>query len=110
MTTKHTPSPWIAENGMVYAFDEFDRVNRFSVMITGGYSSAPVYGDRVRTTPEELTANARLIAAAPDMLAALQNAAGLLDTPLGRRLFDGSDFYQDVIESIRTAITKTTTE
>ena len=79
MTNQHTPSPWTAENGMVYALDDNNRVNRFSAMITGGYSSAPVHGERVRTTPEELAANARLIAEAPDLLAALRGAMHLIE-------------------------------
>lgn len=87
MTDKHTPGPWLIDTNTIYALDETDRVNRFSAQVQGGYSSAPVYGDRIRTTPEELAANARLIAAAPDLLAALQAVMHVLEhtqvTPSG---------------------------
>lgn len=100
----HTPGEWLTDGNTVYALDEAGRVNRFSVMITGGYSSAPVYGDRIRTTPEELAANARLIAAAPDLLAALRAAMHVLEhtqvTPSGVERY----------ERAKAAITKATTE
>lgn len=99
---EHKPGSWKIDDTTVYALDETGRVNRFSAQIQGGYAS---YRDE-RTTPDELAAIARLISAAPDMLAALQNASGLLDTPLARRQFHGSDFYQEVVESIRAAISQ----
>lgn len=71
----HTPGDWKLTEGnmscMVYALDETEGVNRFSALVQGGYS----YHGRThkdRTTEEELSANARLIAAAPDLLAALE--------------------------------------
>lgn len=69
--SKHTPGPWIVIDGnFVYAEDKTKPVkgvngarfaNRFSARIEG-----------IRTPNEEIAANARLIAAAPDLLAALE--------------------------------------
>lgn len=56
MTTKHTPGPWIVELGNQISTHEFQPVGVAHVMRQGGCEEA----------------NARLIAAAPDMLEALQ--------------------------------------
>ena len=67
--SKHTPGPWLVTKYLtVYALTPYlgkcrpgmpAEVNRFSAQLQGGNSeSAPV---------EEMTANAHLIAAAPDM-------------------------------------------
>lgn len=70
----HTPGPWLASGGSVYALDESGQVNRFYVNVQPGYvirtnSSAT----SVHTSYGELDANARLIAAAPDLLEALED-------------------------------------
>jgi len=62
---KHTPGPWIADGNFVYALNE-QQVNRFSLSLCKGYS------DIGRTSTEELAANARLIAAAPELLEVLE--------------------------------------
>ena len=63
MTTKHTPGPWrtggLPQHApIVYAPDDY------AICDTKTFHG--------RRSPEEAEANARLIAAAPDMLAALQ--------------------------------------
>jgi len=84
MTDKHTPSPWIVAGNTVYALDETDRVNRFSAHVQGGYVvDNPDVRPVKRTSPEELAANARLIAAAPDMLVALQKIVEIGRTDYG---------------------------
>lgn len=60
MTTEHTPGPWAARRMHTGGFDIFDARNRDVVT---------VYGGGVETESRE--ANARLIAAAPDMLEVL---------------------------------------
>lgn len=72
----HTPGPWVLTDGFtVYALDETKSCNRFSTLINGGWVHRPSGSTGAlldRTTDEELRANARLIAAAPDLLEALQ--------------------------------------
>lgn len=67
--SKHTPGPWLTEGNFVYALNGEGKyaVNRFSASIQPGYTT-----DETRTKIAEMEANARLIAAAPDLLAALQ--------------------------------------
>jgi len=64
MSAKHTPEPW----RIVYARPGFDR--DFGVKVDGCIGVVVAEGD-VRV--EEAHANARLIAAAPDLLAALRD-------------------------------------
>lgn len=75
-THSHTPGPWAwfgNASAMVYALDETGGVNRFSARVDGG---CPYAGRTVkeRTSEDELAANARLIAAAPELLEALEMA------------------------------------
>lgn len=71
--SKHTPGPWLREGKLVYALhhngDYKDGkpflVNRFSTSIQAYISQGG--------TIEEAEANTNLIAAAPDLLEALQN-------------------------------------
>ena len=55
---------------------------------------------------EEARANAKLISAAPDLLEALQNLMGIMDTPIARRKSNGDSFYKEAIESAYSAINK----
>lgn len=57
--TKHTQGPWLVEGRTVYALND-DGYNRFSALVQDAH-----------TPGDELEANARLIAAAPDLLEAL---------------------------------------
>ena len=64
--TAHTPGPWrIIDGTFVYKLDESEQ-NRFHLQVAAGFAG------RNRTSTEEIFANARLIAAAPDLLAALE--------------------------------------
>lgn len=73
--SEHTPGPWLlTPQWGVYALDETGNCNRFSVRVEGGwkwrgYSMQASPDDR--TPADELEANARLIAAAPELLEAL---------------------------------------
>ena len=87
--SKHTPGPWraqfrevtsaVASDGRVASLSQLNRVRR--------------------REPDEVAANARLIAAAPDMLEALEDARDwCLDD-------DGGDYwpYKAIIEAIDKA-------
>ena len=73
----HTPGPWCTNGGAV----ETDRPRRSSQLV------AHVYGEESGLESEQL-ANARLIAAAPDLLEALEGLLRLeacdSDEPIGR--------------------------
>lgn len=97
---KHTPGPWKFRDA-----SEAFKTNPFSVYIQGrGVHSAAIANiPRKQTIPEEeARANALLIAAAPDLLAALQ---GLL-----KGIFDGPDEANAamLVAQARDAITKAT--
>ena len=62
MKTTHTPGPWIVRGGNV--IESLSRINVAKAWMTDG---------------EEECANARLIAAAPDLLAAALRSAGFME-------------------------------
>lgn len=69
--SKHTPGPWLLEDRTVYALNsDSSPVNRFWSQVERGWAD-----QRERTSFEEAEANARLIAAAPDLLEALSLAS-----------------------------------
>jgi len=93
---KHTPGPWHVEGMYVCPV---------------GYQSNPICGvSRYLGQPDEnISANARLIAAAPDMLEALKEAlelAKLAESLTGCRGDD--DYVWGVQEKISAAIAKAT--
>lgn len=72
---KHTPGPWRSAETIVWALDETGTVNRFCAAVCGGYVlHSERAGGSIRTSAEELAANTRLIAAAPQLLEALEEA------------------------------------
>jgi hypothetical protein len=93
--SKHTKGPWESEGNVVYALHGEPPRNRFFVFVQGGRLDD--------ATPEECEANARLIASAPDLLAALQ-AADLAISCARRLEYDDSA----VRDQIRAAISKAT--
>ena len=90
MTTKHTPGPWHDKDGIIRTAD--------NAML------ALVYSNGVGS----VTANARLIAAAPDLLAALRGCVDALNSHV-RSEFEGvwleSDF-ESLLSPYRAAIAK----
>lgn len=84
---KGTPGPWLLSDKTVYALNE-DGYNRFSALVQDAH-----------TDDQELRANAILIAAAPDILDALQYALETLkDCDM--------DLFHNVIEVGDAAIAK----
>lgn len=96
----HTPGPWTSEGeaGHIVARDEIGGLRRT-------HSIACVYGDSDEwPLSEEAQANARLIAAAPTMLAALHEARAILQTLIGRGIQAGTQSALDDVEhAIRQA-------
>jgi len=89
--SKHTPGPWTAN-------EEFDDGESLGIAITAGRLGQVV---RVFDVGQEGFANAALIAAAPDLLAALQKIAS---KDYGNR------YARDCAEIARAAIAKATGE
>lgn len=71
MNTQHTPAPWHVGtgNGIGSIFPEFGRTR----LENGGTTLYPIAQVNQGWSVAEDEANARLIAAAPDLLAALRN-------------------------------------
>lgn len=95
MSTKHTPGPWdiypTFQNSADAIFDWITPIwSRTDGVCVGSVSQAGARGS------EEAVANARLVAAAPDLLAACQLAASFGNLPKAAR------------EMIRDAIAKAT--
>ena len=72
MTTKHTPGPWLLRTTQTSS-------GLCHIVSAADWRGAFIYGDGIRKgvddalpKAQELAANARLIAAAPDLLEALQ--------------------------------------
>jgi hypothetical protein len=101
---KHTPGPWKINEDRFLACteDEFFK----NVYGSNGYACGRAYGE----TREECEANARLIAAAPDLLDACKHLnAVCFDfaecNANGKTEFD-TDVMIDAIETMRAAIAK----
>ena len=92
MTAKHTPGPWTTGRA-INAVD----MGKFSFICPFGANSA----DQVA----EIKANACLISAAPDLLAALEIAEGRLMCIDAQKL-DTVARNDDVIDRIRAAIAR----
>ena len=100
----HSPGPWLIvdDDGgspFIYALNESRTINRFSLSTERGYT------DNGRTPKDEIADNARLIAAAPELLAAATGLLALMDEA-GWNLGDESDrvFTQYEFDAIRAAV------
>ena len=94
MQTKHTPGPWHIGVRTFHAGRD----------VYGPKGEPVAVADQELTLPEESAANARLIAAAPDLLAALEALVGEAD--LGEVDLDDDDRAK--LEQARAAIAKAT--
>ncbi|PMU87103.1 MULTISPECIES: hypothetical protein [unclassified Pseudomonas] len=105
METKHTPEPWLIQESTVYALNERrPPVNRFHASVDSGFDNC----DK-RISREEVCANAKLIAAAPDLLKALERCELLLRSK--RRACEDSNLchlLDSHISQARNAINKAT--
>jgi hypothetical protein len=95
--TKHTPGPWMAW------LDE--DTNKFSVYRDRGRGVGEWVAE-VHGTKGCFQANARLIAAAPDLLSELQALVNAVDGYIEAAIRDGEPVYLASPESARAAIAK----
>lgn len=93
-TPRHTPGPWtITHQDMVRSRDRF----------IADCQAAPMSARPCPATPEDM-ANARLIAAAPDLLEALKRLRDWWATEPEDR--DGDEMPADVFDGMHAAIAK----
>lgn len=121
MNTKHTPGPWTlhpCNDGRPQAVDmghEGESFVAWTFTVGKGETivadcSAYSNGNRGRgyrraSTRGEVEANARLIAAAPDLLEALQKVLAFAETPVSM-----SADHDGILAEVRAAIAKATGE
>lgn len=92
--TTHTPGPWMVHETGFYT-------NPFKITARGKHGAVANIPHSEITTTARQSANARLIAAAPDLLAALDQVDAYLSP------FDGEeDAYAEIRSVIRQAIAK----
>ena len=101
MTTKHTPGPWFA--------DKLEDRNAYNIFMPG-YSSAGASVHFCANATgcmggEEVQANARLIAAAPELLEALRAIVNLWDHHASAH---GDGIIYPLHQAARAAIAKAT--
>ena len=99
---KHTPGPWIYQPGDMDGdiFIESENEDRSGVLVAKVENDGPRAKEADGYIPEKMAlANAALIAAAPDLLAALEFCADALNTEAG-------GLYKAHIEQARAAIAK----
>lgn len=117
MEFRGTPGPWqtadhyedclivVDSRGYeIVTAETYPILSNYSERLGVGHWSDDERGS-LTLTNEEQAANAHLIAAAPDLLEALQNMIGAFDNPIVRRKLP-SDFNKEAIESARAAISK----
>jgi len=113
IAAEQSPGPWLQENRTVYALNERG-TNRFTAHVDAGWQHGYL-GSREdkRTSEGELAANARLMAAAPDLLEALQAASGYLlnakiDLETGAPKKTAIQTIEGGLRVVRAAISKAT--
>lgn len=112
MSTKHTPGPWSLQGDITLVGDPYSKTGQHALYCaeirhpdSGGCVCTIQSADHVDTgiTRETAEANARLIAAAPDLLDALQ----AMLTHMG---MDEDDWNKPTFNKARAAISKATGE
>lgn len=97
--SKHTPGPWTEENGLVSAGKGLDRIKIASMHWAPSHQVA---------RPEQQDANARLIAAAPELLEELADLLGVIQDEPGEGCEARYSESDPIIIAARAAIAKAT--
>lgn len=101
--SKHTPKPWHAARMNSTTINVVPhRIHGFRAMLVGG-SDGQVVAHTFGKTAEETEANARLIAAAPDLLDAIKPLLSFLESELEGD--EAHPFHKD-LAAARAAIAK----
>lgn len=116
MTTKHTPGPWFLDgNGKIWRRPPSELYERGGG-VAGDHPVAQAF--RGHSSWEQgfpVEANARLIAAAPELLEALQSALQAFESiidemTVGERYTNAGQYLIDAVPEARAAILKATGE
>jgi hypothetical protein len=99
---KHTPGPWIHDT-RGYPHPDVKAASGRNIACTWGVNNQPKTPEAAAAQQEIARANARLIAAAPELLEALKE---VLNNPAGD--YDASDGYENAVKQARAAIAKAT--
>lgn len=101
MSTKYTPAPWQVEGTTVYALEHYgwkkgeeQFCNRFTASVQRGQ----------KENKDELLANAKLIAAAPEILEALQEMVNGDKEAIEEAELLGIPFPEPMLESYKKAV------
>lgn len=106
MSAKHTPGPWAHDTSGHPAPDVRAASGRAIAHTWMVCSSTPKSASGYQARADEDRANARLISAAPDLLAALQSVVRQIEPLLDKQGFA----YCGAIQSARKAIAQATGE
>ena len=111
MSAQHTPGPWrltLEPTGLPGVNVRFCIDTDYAINIAGGQSQEHLGGASGAIFEEECRANARLMAAAPDLLEALKSA----ERAMSNKRFAAEVLEHDSVvrEMIRAAIAKATGE
>jgi len=99
MTNKHTKAPWVNTDGHITKELAHDMHKSIASTSNG------MYADQGNVSEEEDEANANLIAAAPEMLAALEGAEYIIDD-LCEDINTEDNEYLEQIAAIKAVINK----
>lgn len=105
MTNEHTPGPWSIHTESEHPCPRIDGPNGRGVASATQRDPHPTLGMGITT--QEAMANSRLIASAPDLLAALQLVAGEV-TDYVRPTSADSHLPTDIVAVVHAAIAKAT--
>ena len=93
--SKHTPGPWLARSDEISLTPDYDITGEDAKRLIACCYSASGTGHYA--CPAEAEANARLIAAAPDLLNQCKWAAGYLGAIVGQHGQEGLDAINEAI-------------
>ncbi len=95
MSQQHTPAPWTA--------DGYHNEYYASISVKAGGRGVCAISSAIKRPGAESAANARLIAAAPDLLAALEELL-----PAAARSIQGTTDGEPILQAARAALAKAT--
>ncbi len=108
----HTPGPWTAQFGEQSGYDCMTaawlivadvRPFRIAAVDLGSYGQSPRTGDILETASDTAEADAHLIAAAPELLAALKETLAYWDSC---GFSDCDEGCECIVQSVQAAIAK----